>query len=737
MVCLCISPPSPSRFLRHVPWTAPLLGRTRKSRTGRALASTAAVLLGLCLVAGPSAAQPDPDSSGVPAAVDPDELLDEVDPDVGSEELVRQVLDRIGDPVDLQSASAADLAELPVLSPLLARRIVAHRARQGAFRSVNDLLAVPGVDAELLARIRPFVTVRLPPTGGAAPTTGRPRWPLRIDITQQMSRRLDLGRGYSGDTTRTRFLGSPERLLTRVRGRAGDRLRFGAVLDKDPGEPVAWEPAQGMYGADHVSATVSLHDAGPLTQLVAGDYAVAFGQGVAFGRSATFGKGRNPAALLRSGRGLRPWSTTDENQFFRGVGATITPIPFLAVSGWFSRKRRDASSGDPSLRTAGSALPITSLSSDGYHRTPSERARKNAVRERIAGAALTVERPRWTVGVAAAETRYHRPLRPDPAPERRYEPRGATFATVTAFGAAYPGDVHLFAEVTRTGPDVWGGVAGLSANRRYSSALLFGRWYPPAFWSLHGAALGEQSGRPRNERGVYAGVRLQVAPRWTLTAYTDVYWFPWLRFRVPRPSAGIDARLVVTHRPRPWLRHTADLRAETRGIGLDRAASNGTVVDDTGRETRRSIRWNATFDFSSALRLRTRLEAVRVVHASSFGPDRTAETGVLMAQDLRWKPRQGVTTETRLALFETDGFASRVFAYEYDVRGSFSVPAFQDRGERFYVLLRADVRDAWTVEAKYAVTSLRGTDSIGSGLDEVTGDRLREVRLQVRVRIGS
>jgi hypothetical protein len=96
-----------------------------------------------------------------------------------------------------------------------------------------------------------------------------------------------------------------------------------------------------------------------------------------------------------------------------------------------------------------------------------------------------------------------------------------------------------------------------------------------------------------------------------------------------------------------------------------------------------------------------------------------------------------VTTETRLALFETDGFASRVFAYEYDVRGSFSVPAFQDRGERFYVLLRADVRDAWTVEAKYAVTSLRGTDSIGSGLDEVAGDRLREVRLQVRFRIGS
>jgi hypothetical protein len=697
-----------------------------------------AVLLGLALTAPPGAAQPAPDSARTPVPLDPDEFLDDVDPEVGSEELVRQILDHIGDPVDLNRASPADLAALPVLSPLLARRIVAQRVRQGSFRSVDDLLGIPGLDAERLARIRPFVTVRTPPTGGSALPTDRPRRLLRIDVTQQVSRRLDLGRGYAGDTTRTQFLGSPERLLTRIRGRAGDRLRFGAALDKDPGEPIEWNPARGMYGADHVSASASLHDIGPLQKLVVGDYAVAFGQGVAFWRSTTFGKGRDPIRpLLRSGSGLQSWSTTEENRFFRGVGATITPIPFLSVSGWFSRKRRDASSGEPSLRTAGAAPPITALSSGGNHRTPSERARKNAVRERTAGGALTVRRSRWNVGVAAEHTRYHRPFRPEAVPERRFAPRGATFATATAFGAAYPGDVHVFAEVTRTRPGRWGGVAGLSTHRRHGSALLHGRWYPPGFWSLHGGALGEQSGRPRNERGVYAGVRLQVAPRWTLAAYTDVYWFPWLRFRVPRPSSGIDARLVVTHRPHPWLRHAADLRAETREIRVDRTASNGTVVDGTDRETRRSIRWNATFDFSSALRLRTRLEAVQVLRPPLPASDRTTELGVLMAQDIRWTPRPGVTTETRLALFETDGFASRVFAYEYDVRGSFSVPAFQGRGERFYVLLRADVRDRWTVEAKYGVTSLRGADTIGSGPDEVTGNRLREVRLQVRFRIGS
>jgi competence protein ComEA len=61
--------------------------------------------------------------------------------------------------VDLNRATLADLDRLPGIGPVLARRIVEHRDRHGAFRTVDELLGVPGIGDRLLARLRPFVRV--------------------------------------------------------------------------------------------------------------------------------------------------------------------------------------------------------------------------------------------------------------------------------------------------------------------------------------------------------------------------------------------------------------------------------------------------------------------------------------------------------------------------------------------------------------------------------------------------
>jgi competence protein ComEA len=62
-------------------------------------------------------------------------------------------------PVDLNAATAADLDALPGIGPVLAQRIVEHRERNGAFRSVEQLDDVPGIGPTTYAELAELVTV--------------------------------------------------------------------------------------------------------------------------------------------------------------------------------------------------------------------------------------------------------------------------------------------------------------------------------------------------------------------------------------------------------------------------------------------------------------------------------------------------------------------------------------------------------------------------------------------------
>jgi competence protein ComEA len=62
-------------------------------------------------------------------------------------------------PIDLNRASATELETLPGIGPSLAQAIVDHRARNGPFSSVDDLVDVRGIGPTRLEQLRPLVKV--------------------------------------------------------------------------------------------------------------------------------------------------------------------------------------------------------------------------------------------------------------------------------------------------------------------------------------------------------------------------------------------------------------------------------------------------------------------------------------------------------------------------------------------------------------------------------------------------
>lgn len=61
--------------------------------------------------------------------------------------------------VNLNTADVAELDALPRIGPAIAQRIIDWREANGAFTSVDDLLAVSGIGEKMLASLRDLVTV--------------------------------------------------------------------------------------------------------------------------------------------------------------------------------------------------------------------------------------------------------------------------------------------------------------------------------------------------------------------------------------------------------------------------------------------------------------------------------------------------------------------------------------------------------------------------------------------------
>src|SRR5690606_15128602 len=99
------------------------------------------------------------------------------------------------------------------------------------------------------------------------------------ELFVRYSRPLERASGYQiTDTDRSRYLGSPDRLLIRYRYSWMDALKVSLNMEKDAGEQF-FKGVQ-KYGFDFYSLSVQMKNLGKLSNLVLGDYVLQFGQGL-------------------------------------------------------------------------------------------------------------------------------------------------------------------------------------------------------------------------------------------------------------------------------------------------------------------------------------------------------------------------------------------------------------------------------------------------------------------------
>jgi comEA protein len=67
-------------------------------------------------------------------------------------------------PINLNTAGATELQQVPGIGPSTAQKILDTRKSYGAFKSVDDLLAIKGIGPKKLGKMRKYLTVGKTPT---------------------------------------------------------------------------------------------------------------------------------------------------------------------------------------------------------------------------------------------------------------------------------------------------------------------------------------------------------------------------------------------------------------------------------------------------------------------------------------------------------------------------------------------------------------------------------------------
>ena len=105
----------------------------------------------------------------------------------------------------------------------------------------------------------------------------------------------------------------------------------------------------------------------------------------------------------------------------------------------------------------------------------------------------------------------------------------------------------------------------------------------------------------------------------------------------------------------------------------------------------------------------------------------------MIYSDLLYKSIESkISGNIRFALFDTEDYLNRIYAYENDLLYQFSIPAYYGLGSRVVGNLRYRVHKKITTELHLSRTFQKENESIGSGNEKINSPFKTEVKFQIR-----
>ncbi|MDP4185719.1 MAG: helix-hairpin-helix domain-containing protein [Bacteroidota bacterium] len=620
-------------------------------------------------------------------------------------------------PLNLNTAGATDLQKLHLLNELQIAFLLKQRELYGQFRMPQELNLIEGFDSLLVKRLLLFTQV--------GPLKQYPLFSIKtLDFAQhevivKSGMVFPRRKGFMNLAKGRAYPGPQQDGYIRWVVRSDDRFSAGITAQNDAGEPFFSSPNQ--KGFDFYSFHLWAKPDKLIESFCIGDYKISTGLGLCLGTGFALQKSSQSVNIPFGANGLRPYHSSDENQFYRGA-AVVLHCSDLHLSLFSSFKdidgtlHSDKGTNQPYL----SALPT-----DGLHRTAGELKSRHTTDERISGLLLSCQRNNLSFGLNFISLNLQYPLLPDTLDYNRYYFRGKRNYNLS-------GEVHwIYRKMVLAGEVALSKSGGIGAIQQISyfpsqqiSFAMILRHYDRDFNSIRGNSFAASS-HNRNETGLYTGAEILPFPKIKFNLWLDEFKFPGISYRTSSSTNGYETFFSAEYTGIKNL--LLNFRTEQNKKELE-------MKDDQNKKLLvpvRTTRYRLTGDLSmgSGISLKSRIE-------SCFYKALSHETGWLFLQDLNWAPSSSkFNIWYRTGWFNTPSYNSRIYASEHDLLYSFSIPAFYGKGMRFASTVRYRLSKKTDLRIKLSRTQRLDNLHPGSGYDEINANHIDELKIQIRLKL--
>ena len=610
-------------------------------------------------------------------------------------------------------ATKEQLERFPFLSDQLIENILYYIYKHGPMLSDKELMLVKDMDQQTARCLKLFITFQQPDKEENNPTLknilkyGKQELSTRVDIPVYTKAGYQKENGYRGYSFYTNL---------RYSFRYSDKVYWGLTAEKDAGEP--FFNRENKKGYDYYSPYLLIKNIGKLKTLALGNYRLNYGYGLVMNTDFSMGKTAMISTLGNKATGIKKHSSTDEYNYFQGIAGSISITNRLSADAFYSYRTMDGIVDNQF---------ITSIKEDGYHRVMKDFEKKNTFSNQLIGSNLHYNGKSFELGLTSVYNVFNKMLNPTERAYNQFYPRGKDFFNT---GLNYKVFWKQFTLLGETAIDKNGKLATMNMLR-YSpkgdfQLILMNRFYDVAYQGIYAKSIGEGSS-VQNESGFYIGLETSLLRYFKLMTYGDFFYFPWKKYQLSKNGThGFDGVIQLSYSPSYELDMFIKYRYKNKHKDITPEGGKKTTLPYIQQKGRYQLNYSPI----NKLMLKTTVDVVY----NTFQQEK-ASKGILVGESIGYKFKKlPVQLDASMAWFHTDDYASRISMYEKSLLYTFHVPSFYGKGERYTLNVRYAWKDQLILQAKYAYTHYRDRETIGSGLEQINGNRKNDLYFQIRLK---